>query len=58
MDLYWPILFAGACCLCAGALFLRARVELWIPAVGCGDGPPCRLAVDPLAVETAPVSAD
>ena len=35
-DLYWPVIFGGACCLCAAVLFLRARAELWIHLAGAG----------------------
>ena len=33
-ELYWGFLLAAGVCLCAGALFLSGRTELWWQAVG------------------------
>jgi Ca-activated chloride channel family protein len=35
-DLYWPFLFAGACLIGLGVLFLRERGELWLESAGAG----------------------
>jgi hypothetical protein len=35
-DLYWPFLFAGACLVAAGVVFMQERSELWLFTVGTG----------------------
>ena len=35
-DLYWELLFAGACLVALGVVFMQERAELWL--VTCGTG--------------------
>ena len=35
-DLYWQFLFAAACLVALGVVFMQERAELWLFTVGTG----------------------